>query len=191
MTITAWCSDPRHHKAFGFHQRGPEGLYCTTCGLGAAAPVGAGSGAGNGTEANSPSPTPQVDPDPTVRATIDSTAEPTTTPSIDPSSADPEQGQPPFPAPDAPPLYVGQSRYRKQRRPKPCGHCGTDFIPTRSGHDYCKVSCKSAAFNMRKRIKQAAREGRYYKPQMRRPALAGLIGRKPYQIPPPDKESGD
>ena len=64
MTATGFCSDPRKHAAFGHHQRGPEGQFCTSCRVLPPAPDEGGSEAGTGTEVNLPLATTPTPPDP-------------------------------------------------------------------------------------------------------------------------------
>jgi ribosomal protein L37AE/L43A len=139
-----FCSDPRHHAAFGYHRRDPEGSYCTACRVLPSAPAEPRSEAGEGTEVNVPlvtTPTPPV-------------------PFTDTPGLDASQGGKASPAPSTAP----DRPHKQQRR---CPYCGTPFTPRRNDKIWCSSNCRKNSYSRRRYARGRALAGLPYHPQAR------------------------
>lgn len=140
---SALCSDPRHHAAFGYHQRTVEGTYCTVCRALPPAPSQGGSREEEGAEVNLPSLTTPTPPDPIVD-----------TPGLD-ASRGAKLPPGPLPAPDRP--------RKHQRR---CPYCGAAFTPRRNDTIWCSANCRKNSYSRRRYARDRVLNGQPYHPRL-------------------------
>lgn len=189
MTSTSWCSEPQRHRAFGRHQRGLEGPYCTACEV-VAAPIDVpSSGVTGEPEANMPSSTPDHDVPSTSTPRPDASSGPSSTPSHDiaPTTAAPSAGAT---APTSPDESDWPAPGKRKGTRRTCPNCDRHFLTPNSKRIYCSDPCRKNASKRRQYIRMKAERHERYTPRMRRPVLTNIIGSDPYAIPR-DEESDD